>query len=117
MSAEAAAAALAGFSGLAPRSLRRLLDVVAPSDAWGLAVRGQLGDVVDLRPGRACEVAERLSRVNPDVVAASCAANDIDVLVHGTSAYPVALGNDPEAPAVLFARGQPLQRIDDLRRV
>jgi DNA processing protein len=117
VSAEAAAAALAGFSGLAPRSLRRLLDVLAPSDAWELAVRGQLGEVVELRQGRAREVAERLSRVDPDAVAASCAASDIDVLVHGTPAYPVALGDDPEAPAVLFARGQPLARIDELRRV
>ena len=65
MGAEAAAAALAGFSGLAPRSLRRLLDVLAPSDAWELAVRGQLGEVVELRQGRAREVAERLSGVDP----------------------------------------------------
>ena len=117
MSAEAAAAALAGFSGLAPRSLRRLLDVLAPTDAWEVAVRGQLGEVVELRPGRAREVAERLSRVDPDGVVASCLASDIDVLVHGTPDYPVALSDDPEAPAVLFARGQPLARIDELRRV
>ena len=84
---EAYAAALASASKVGPATLRRLLAHDPPSVAWS---RSGLGgeDAV----ARAWQRHEEL---------------DITVLTSGSPEYPARLRHDPEAPAVLFCRGNP----------
>jgi DNA processing protein len=81
---EAYGAALAALPGMGPARLRKLLDASTPEVAWRTA-----GD-------RRVDVAERWR---------ACGDADVTVRLLGTPAYPIALADDPEAPAVLFGVG------------
>ena len=80
------AAALAEMPGTGPRRLRRLLAELAPAEAWERAAGPQPHSIVE------------------DTWRSYLAAGvRVDVL--GLAAYPTVLAADPEAPAVLFSRG------------
>jgi DNA processing protein len=103
------AAALASITALGPRRLSRLLDALTPSEAWASVVTGRDDDPQRQWQSRAVEID----------VAATWAAHEeraIRVLTFGGDGYPGALADDPEAPAVLFALGDP-QVVDRFPRV
>jgi DNA processing protein len=82
---EAFAAALASLPNIGPAALRRLLAADPPSVAWKRGSFGDEGDVV-----RAWQRHQEL---------------EVAVLTAQSPDYPHRLEGDPEAPAVLFARG------------
>ncbi len=82
---EAFAAALASVPHVGPSALRALLARDSPSAAWSRS--SFVGDVA------------QIWRRHED--------KGIDVIWRGSPGYPVRLGEDPEAPAVLFCRGDP----------
>jgi DNA processing protein len=77
------AALLAGQPGIGPRRLSTLLDVASPEEAW--VAEGGSGDPL--------EVARRHE------------AAGVEVLLREDTAYPEALREDLDPPAVLFAQG------------
>lgn len=93
-------AALASVPGIGPRRLRRLLDEAEPAAAWRAVLDGRHGD----QHGSWRDQAHRI-----DVAAAWAAYRrlGIRVLVRGYDGYPAVLAGDTEAPAVLFASGDP----------
>lgn len=96
------AAALASVPGLGPRGLRALLDAGPPQEAWASVRRG----AAVLGPRKA-----RCAREAASVDVASVWRRHVDagvaVSLRGGPGYPAALAPDPEAPAVLFALGDP----------
>lgn len=131
----AAAVRLVRLPGLGSRRLRRLLGECADSNGSASELLARLRDdrppvalerVIDVRLG---ESADRLwsswrvalfddfSRISDDEIGA--ASSGTDVLVWGSDEYPAILAGDPEAPPVLFVRGdrEALTAIDISRRV
>ena len=90
------AAALADLPGMGPRRLLRLLAELAPADAWERTAGRQRQGMVE------------------DTWRSYLAAG-VNVAVLGQAGYPSVLAGDPEAPAVLFSRGD--HRALDHRRV
>jgi DNA processing protein len=112
--AEGWAAALAGLPAMGPARLRALLRRWAPEEAWARVAAGTACDrpavALACRPdptGVAAlwQVATRRVTV-ADVWDAHRRAG-IDVLLVGAPGFPALLEDDPEPPAVLFARGDP----------
>lgn len=118
----AALAALAGLPAMGPRRLLALLRDRRPVDAWALAVaddpatlRRALSGERDLATlARAWRAAA--DGVRPDALLRAHEAAGVAVLAHpsvladppatpGGPRYPQRLVDDPEPPAVLFARG------------
>ncbi len=95
---ERCAAALAALE-MSPGRLRRLLYGCSPSEAWEAHAAGTHPEDPD---GRTREL---LRSDAPDAVARRCAAAGVRVFALGSGGYPPALAKDPEAPAVLFVRG------------
>lgn len=103
------AAALASLPAMGPRRLRALLAAMSPERAW-IAVRGagalpmhlvERFERADVLPAwRAHATDELLCDVRRRI-----AMNAMRVVVLGDGDYPPVLAADPEAPAVLFARG------------
>ncbi|MHB8437836.1 MAG: DNA-processing protein DprA [Acidimicrobiales bacterium] len=92
------AAALAAL-GLSPARLRRILAGTSPQAAWEALRTGTHPEDADGR-------ARHLVRHDiPDLIERRCSAQALSVLVHGDTAYPQRLSADPEAPAVLFVKG------------
>jgi DNA processing protein len=91
----ACAIALASLPCIGPQQLRALLDARPPSAAWGRVRRGREG----------ARWQEAAAQLDPAALAAAHAAAHVDVHVLGAPGYPPRLADDPEAPAVLFARG------------
>jgi len=94
------AAGLASL-GAGPRRLRRFLDGFEPPEAWEALVRG-------------CHPADPESAYRDkarsellDEVTAACERSRASVIVLGRARYPAGLAQDHEAPAVLFAVGDP----------
>src|SRR5580658_553790 len=87
---EAYAVALAMTPDVGPAILRDLLRQNDPSRAWALAVKGSGRSEADVR--RAWEEHVMLG---------------ITVLLREHPSYPSRLLDDPQAPAVLFCKGDP----------
>lgn len=102
----AAAAALASLPGVGPRQLRTWLDDAPPTAVWARLRAGRL-DRRWVAPARS---------VDPAAVWSAHRGAGISVLLRGRAPYPDALAGDPEAPAVLFALGDPT-RADHSPRV
>lgn len=109
---EAYASALAGLPGMGPARLAAVLDVTSPVAAWARARRGE--------SWREPAVVAALGREGTAVVGgwrAAAAAVDVEavwrrvldaevgVALHGSPAYPPALVEDIEPPALLFHQG------------
>jgi len=85
---------------IGPPRLRELLEETSPRAAWASLLAGREDDPAGERQAQARGI---------DVGAvwdAHCRLG-VDVLVRGEVGYPTALAGDPEAPAVLFALGDP----------
>lgn len=94
----ACAAALASL-GLSPARLRRLLLGARPREVWGRLGSGSHPDDPDGR------LAARCRPGLPEHVERRCRGAGLSTLVLGAAGYPRRLADDPEAPAVLFVRG------------
>jgi DNA processing protein len=105
--------ALAGLPKMGPARLLALSLVYDPADAWRAIAAGE----VLRRP----ELVERMGPNAPDVAAGwqrAAASIDVEarwaehagitVAARGDPAYPAALADDLEPPAVVFTRGAPL---------
>ena len=112
--AEGWAAALAGLPAMGPARLRALLGTWSPEEAWARVAAG----TADERPAVALACRPDPARVAAlwQVAARRVAVAEIwdahreagvDVLLPGAPGFPAALEDDPEPPAVLFARGDP----------
>jgi DNA processing protein len=93
---------LASVPGIGPAGLRTLLADASPGQAWSELVSGGLR-----RSGRWSRCAEEARVVDVGSVWESHRRAGICVLVRGSAGYPKVLVDDPEAPAVLFALGDP----------
>ena len=97
------AAALASLPLLTHRRLRWLLNAGAPSDVWQQIRAGhRFLNGIDDAVWRAWGSVEDSSLVT---VAERCIDKKIEVLTMSSPSYPASLIGDPEAPAVLFVRG------------
>lgn len=97
---EACAAALASF-GLSPARLRRVLEGRRPGQAWLELAAGSHPEDPDGRVG---------ALVRPDLpntLWRRCRSSGVSVVPLGDHRYPPTLGDDAEAPAVLFLAGRP----------
>ena len=94
--------ALAGLPGMGPARLRPLLDRYAAVEAWQRVVAGDV-------PGAPAHLVERWAAAarGTDVAGQwrATARLGLHVLTPRSPAWPVALVDDPEPPAVLFADG------------
>lgn len=106
------AAALTALPRMTPRRLRLLLDDRTPTEAWAIAG----GREAPASPALAALLGDRqlaqawrraVAEQAPGSVLERCEALGIRVLLRGQASYPPRLAIDPEAPAVLFARGDP----------
>jgi len=104
--------ALAALPGMGPHRLGVLLAEHAPATAWAAVRRGLRPG--DLGPGRslrgdvvALAAAWRAAarHVDPPALLGRYRVAGVAVLLPGDAAYPTALRDDPERPAVLFCRG------------
>ncbi|MGD0321908.1 MAG: DNA-processing protein DprA [Acidimicrobiales bacterium] len=96
--------------GAGPRRLRRFLDGFAPTEAWEALACGR--HPADPESTYRDKVRSELL----DEVTAACERSRASVIVLGHSRYPAGLAQDHEAPAVLFAIGDP-RICDHLPRV
>jgi len=112
--AEAYGAALAGLPAMGPARLVALLSRWPAADAWARVGRGRAA--ADAAVAGACRpdpagvaLGWKRAAASVDVHAAWSAYGraGVTVALRGSSAYPSHLDNDQEAPAVLFARGDP----------
>ncbi len=94
---EAYAAALATLPGAGPRVLRRWLDDGAPGDVWSRLSAGT-GAPPMVAAARSADVGAIWSVHR---------RHGITVCLRGRPPYPACLADDLEAPAVLFALGDP----------
>lgn len=104
----AALAALASLPSIGPRRLQMLLAHHRPDDAFERLAGGGDLDPMFVRATDG-ELLRRLRRqaaeAAPDQVVAACEANAITVLGRSDPRYPAQLAVDPDAPEVLFVRG------------
>lgn len=109
--AEAYAAALVGLSGMAPRRSDSLLRRYPPEQAWHVAMGRHPDDVVRSWWRRTPGLQEAFARSGaqrpPAQVWERCHELGVRVLTPSSAGYPTVLAGDHEAPAVLFARGDP----------
>ncbi|HEY1990768.1 MAG TPA: DNA-processing protein DprA [Acidimicrobiales bacterium] len=104
------AAALAGLSQMTPVRLVQVLSTLEPVEAWAALTRGtNPGD-----PERRFAAAARST--DPKAVGEKYARSGVQILLSDDGRYPPELVDDPGAPAVLFAHGDP-SGLHDRRRV
>ena len=108
------AAALAGLPAMGPARLRAVLDTWAPEEAWALVAAGAACSrpavALACRPDPAGVAAlwrAASGRVVPARVWDRHRDAGVAVWLRGSAGYPAELLADVEAPAVLFARGDP----------
>lgn len=111
---EAWGAALAGLPGMGPARLAALLRAWSPPEAWAQVSRGTWVTrraVVDAVGSVATTLAWSWTAAAREVDVAEVWTRHLDagvgVIAFGSSAYPAALRDDLEPPAVLFVRGAP----------
>jgi DNA processing protein len=95
--------ALSSLPGMGPARLRLVLDGRSPEEAWRAVLEGAVDVPESLRAGWS-HAARRLD------VDARWAAHEllgVRVLRAGDPGWPEVFDDDPEPPAVLFARGDP----------
>lgn len=97
------AAALAALPLQTPRRLRRLLALGEPSDVWAdISRRGAPPNGIDDKTWAAWRATTSVSVAE---IHDTCTAAGISVTTILDEAYPPVLRSDPQAPAVLFHRG------------
>lgn len=103
----ACAGCLAALPGIGPATLRRLLQGTTASDAWATVLAGRADQAAAGRGRPAPPWSAVARRTDPGAELARWAAAGIAVVRPGEAGYPARLAGDAEAPAVLFARGDP----------
>ncbi len=102
-------AALAGLPHMGPAGLRLLLRHHTPREAWEVVTGRRASEVeatADLMTRYKMAASWRSVSVDrPDVLERRCEELGVRVLLIGDEEYPEVLAEDPQAPAVLFARG------------
>jgi DNA processing protein len=116
---EAYAATLAGFPGMWPARLRKMLQQQPPFDAWRAATgesppNAGVAEALRRNPDLPARWRAHGRRHPPEKVWARCASAGVVVQLLGRSGYPDILAADREAPGVLFARGD-LEVLDGRR--
>ncbi len=104
----AALAALAGLPSIGPRRLQLLLAHHEPADALDRLARGATLDPMFVRatPDDLLQrLREQAAIASPDRLLAECENNGIAVFGRSDPSYPAQLSVDPQAPEVLFVRG------------
>jgi DNA processing protein len=105
-----ALAALAGLPSIGPKRLRLLLAHHEPADALERLVGGGSLDPMFVRATRP-DLIERLRAqaavAAPDRMLADCERCGVTVLARSDPRFPGQLAVDPEAPEVIFVRGDP----------
>jgi len=111
---EAYAAALASLPGMGPARLAAILRASRPEPAWRRIVAGHRwadGDVTEALGSRATALVDRwrsaAAAIDPAAVWRELVAARVGVAVLGSPAYPPALADDVEPPAVVFHHGAP----------
>jgi DNA processing protein len=95
--------ALSSLPGMGPARLRALLEDSTPEDAW---TRVRDGDVaIDVGAHVVSAWRAAAARTDVDALWARHVNEGVTVVALGDGAYPAALADDPEPPAVLFVRG------------
>jgi DNA processing protein len=103
---EAALAALAGLPGIGPGRLRRLLAHHEPLDALERLRSGRgLHPMVARAIPDLTRLREQARAASVDRAAEACSEAGVRVVPLGASDYPAQLAADPQAPVVLFVRG------------
>jgi DNA processing protein len=116
---EAYAAALAGFPGMWPARLRKMLQQQPPFEVWR-SVAGDappnagVAEAIRRTPDLPARWRAHAGRHPPEQVWTRCATAGVAVHLLGWSGYPDILAADREAPAVLFSRGD-LDALDGRR--
>jgi len=112
---EAFMAALAGLRGVGPNRLSRLLEGGSPDRVWSQVVGAQPSILRRLEAPKVAAALPALARaVDVDELWTRYRGLGIGLLGTESAAYPPALQGDPEAPAVLFTKGEP-SSVSDLR--
>jgi len=108
------AAALAGLPGMGPARMRAVLTTWAPEEAWERVNAGagcsRPAVALACRPDPAGVAAHWRAAARRMSVAQVWEAHlraGVVVSLPGAAGFPVELHDDPEAPAVLFSRGDP----------
>lgn len=111
------AAALASLPGMSPRRLGALLDRWPdPQEAWAAVCRGHALEALAAGESHEGDARRALGDrwrwaaagpCDPAAVWACCRAAGIEAAHRGDPRYPDVLAADPEAPAVLFWKGDP----------
>lgn len=108
MKAEAALATLAGLPSIGPRRLQMLLAHHEPVDALDRLALGKTLDPMFVR-ATPDDLLQRLrsqaAAARPDRVLVECNRNGITILARSDPRYPPQLAVDPDAPEVIFVRG------------
>lgn len=112
----AAVVALSGLPAAGPARLRALLARGSAAEQWAAIAAGRLEPDPDLVAACAGTAIDRIltiwreaaASVDPTRLLARHAAADIAVLVAGDPDWPPAFMDDPDPPAVLYVRGDPV---------
>ena len=103
--------ALASLPGMGPARLATVLDGRTPEEAWA-----HVGEGAERVPEPvAARWRERSGTADVDGLWRAHVDAGVRVLRPGDEGWPVALDDDPEPPAILFARGEPRAAIDGVR--
>lgn len=97
------AAALASLPRITHHRLRRLIDLGDPVDTWGRIAAGErpiAGMAEDL-----VAIWRDFAALDTGAIRERCLVHSITVLSRHDARYPKVLSGDPDAPAVLFVRG------------
>lgn len=112
---------LAGLPRMGPTRFRELLAARPPEEVWRALAGGRVDDVLgwssELRregPGLASRWVQVARRVDLVEVWAAHRGEGVTVLTEDDEYYPEVFHDDPDAPAVLFVRGDPA-RIGGIR--
>lgn len=97
------AAALASLPRMTHRRLRRLIDLGDPVRTWARLVSGDRS--IDSIPGEVLGSWRESVDIDLEVIRARCLEHRIRVITRHDRSYPSALSGDPDAPAVVFVRG------------
>jgi len=102
------AAALGALPGMGPGGLRLLWHHHAPDEAWAVALgtAAPSPEVQHFLERSSVALAWRTADRNlPDLMEERCSALAVQVYLAGDPGYPTLVGDDPQAPVALFAKG------------
>jgi DNA processing protein len=97
---------LALVDGVGPRLRQLLLDRFGTAAAIFSASLHELREIPGIGPKTARNIAAAAEEIDPEQLAANCAAAGIDIVLRSSPTYPRPLQDIPDPPGVLFVRGR-----------